>query len=391
MIQARYHKIYLQILHMKHAKIHNLKKIFFIVLALYALSNFIALNARAYNLIISEIMYDLKDGSDTDREWVEIFNNGNETVDISGWKFYEGGTNHGINLVNEVNNFIIPVGDYALLVDNATKFLADWPNFSGIIFDSSFSLSNTGENITLRNAELEDVNSMSYSSGWGGNGDGNSLAKIVLSGVNNSYNWQGNSPTPGQENIFVSPSPSPEPSPTPSISASPSPSPSVSTSPSLATPSPSTSVSVTPSPSPSLSVYPTPSPSFMPSPTHSPSLQAVASPTPQTTPSPSLIYPHYIYPSFLPTNKPLLSQGVISSPETSGNESLLSARGLKSASSSSTNLGALQNKYLNKLKKVFSSNKFFQDFPSLSPKTMFWGFVVAGVSAAAVFFLFLKI
>ena len=38
------------------------------------------------SLEISEIMYDLKTGSDDGREWVEIFNNGSETVNLANWK-----------------------------------------------------------------------------------------------------------------------------------------------------------------------------------------------------------------------------------------------------------------------------------------------------------------
>ena len=71
-------------------------------------------------------MYDLKNGSDTGREWVEIFNSASETIDISNWRLYEGGTNHNINLVNETDSFIIPSDSYALLVDNVSKFLIDW-------------------------------------------------------------------------------------------------------------------------------------------------------------------------------------------------------------------------------------------------------------------------
>src|SRR3989344_973530 len=99
-------------------------------------------------IVISEIMYDLKNGSDDGREWIEVYNNSDTSVDLSTFKFFEANTNHKlISVAGEEN---IPSLDYALIVSNAEKFQTDWPAFSGTIFDSTFSLSNTGENLILK-------------------------------------------------------------------------------------------------------------------------------------------------------------------------------------------------------------------------------------------------
>ena len=37
------------------------------------------------NVVISEIMYDPNQGSDTDLEWIEIYNDGSVSVDLSSW------------------------------------------------------------------------------------------------------------------------------------------------------------------------------------------------------------------------------------------------------------------------------------------------------------------
>lgn len=154
-----------------------------------------AVNAQ---IVINEIMYDLE-GQDDGQEWIEILNTGSDTVDLSGWKLYEAGVNHKINLAGGNNNFIIPSGGYAVIADNPEKFTLDWPNFSGTVFDSSFSLSNVGESIILRDSGLNDIDSVSYTSEWGANGDGNSLQKI-------SGNWKVASPTPvGQNSNFNNP------------------------------------------------------------------------------------------------------------------------------------------------------------------------------------------
>lgn len=138
---------------------------------------------------ISEVMYD-PSGADDGHEWIEVYNSG-ASFDLSKWKLFEGGTNHGISAYAGGSN--VPTGGYAVLVDSPSKFLADWPSFSGQIFDTVFSggLNNTnGETLILRNDSLSDVDSVTYSSTLGANGDGNSLQKVGSS-------FTASSPTPG--------------------------------------------------------------------------------------------------------------------------------------------------------------------------------------------------
>ncbi|MEK7502853.1 MAG: lamin tail domain-containing protein [Patescibacteria group bacterium] len=151
------------------------------------------------SIVISEIMYDVE-GSDTGREWVEIQNIGAD-ADLTGWKLFESGVNHGLVLAK--GNILLPQNGFAIIADNIDKFLLDWPDFSGTIFDSSFSLSNSGETVILRDAGLGDSDTVVYSSDFGANGDGNSLQKVGNS-------WVSNSPTlgAGVESENNSPSPS---------------------------------------------------------------------------------------------------------------------------------------------------------------------------------------
>ncbi|TAL49443.1 PKD domain-containing protein [Patescibacteria group bacterium] len=139
-------------------------------------------------VVISEIMYDLS-GTDTDREWVEVQNQGSSAVDLSQWRFFEGNTNHTLNIVQ--GNATLGAGEYAVIADNSAKFLLDWPNFSGILFDSSFSLGNTGETLVLRDEAGTDRDTISYSSSLGAAGDGNSLHR-------SGGNLTAGTPTPGQ-------------------------------------------------------------------------------------------------------------------------------------------------------------------------------------------------
>ena len=138
------------------------------------------------SLVFSEIYYNPA-GSDDNHEWIEVYNNGTLSVDVTKWRFEEEGTQHLIK--NATSQTQINPDSYAIIAESTAQFLLDYPEFSGLIFDSSFSLSNTGEQLALRigkDGEISDF--ITYNSTWGG--DGNfSLEKIDLNGPNIQENW----------------------------------------------------------------------------------------------------------------------------------------------------------------------------------------------------------
>jgi hypothetical protein len=144
------------------------------------------------NLILNEIMYDLP-GTDDGREWIEIYNAGTGDVDLTSLKLFEEGTNHGIT---DTGNKTIPPGGFAIIASDPTKFVADWPEFQGLIFDSTFSLSNTGEDIALKDAEGNIIDQISYSLEDGAAGNERSL-QLYGSGLIEAL------PTPGLPNKSV--------------------------------------------------------------------------------------------------------------------------------------------------------------------------------------------
>ena len=137
---------------------------------------------------ITEIMYDLP-GTDTGREWIEVQNTGNTEISFLKWKLFEANTNHGLTLFQ--GNATTSASGFAIIADDPTKFLADNPAYSGTLYKSSFSLSNTGETLELK-LDNANVFQATYTSGVGGAGDGNSLHFS-----NNT--WQSGIPTPGME------------------------------------------------------------------------------------------------------------------------------------------------------------------------------------------------
>ena len=128
--------------------------------------------ATTGDININEIMYD-PPGTDTNHEWLELYNNDTKAINITGWKFYEADTNHGLTLVQ--GSITIPVGGYAIIADNATMFLHEYPECTCTVIDSVFSLGNTEEYIALKNATLDIIDDVTYNASWGAKNNNKTL------------------------------------------------------------------------------------------------------------------------------------------------------------------------------------------------------------------------
>ena len=138
---------------------------------------------------ISEIMYDVP-GTDTDREWIEVQNTGDSAVDLSTYKLFEANTNHGLTISQ--GSATIPAGWFAIIADKPSAFLSDNAGYTGAIFDSSFSLSNTGESLSIKDGAGNITDTVTYDPTIGAGGDGNSLQKV-------GSVWKAGVPTPGAQ------------------------------------------------------------------------------------------------------------------------------------------------------------------------------------------------
>ena len=173
----------------------NKKFIFVLVVFIF----FFSFKLAQASVIINEIMYNPA-GTDTNREWVELYNNGSDVADIisgksdSTWRFDDGSSS--LHYINDDLN--ISAGGYAILADNKDAFLSEYPNFSGLVADTSMSLNNSGT-IKIWNGSKDTgsaVDSVSYDSTGGGDNDGNSLQLI-------NGSWVAGTPTPGKENTDI--------------------------------------------------------------------------------------------------------------------------------------------------------------------------------------------
>ncbi|MDB5266871.1 MAG: Lamin globular tail-like protein [Parcubacteria group bacterium] len=140
-------------------------------------------------------MYDLL-GSDSGREWIEIYNSGSTPITIGGgsgsgsWRFGDNSGAHTLTL--SAGSATLAAGEYAIIANDPSSngFLSDWPSFSGNIFKSSFSLPNTSATLSIKDGSGIVTDQISYTSSQGAGGDGNSLQ-------NSSSGWLSAAPTPG--------------------------------------------------------------------------------------------------------------------------------------------------------------------------------------------------
>lgn len=98
-----------------------------------------------------EIMFD-PPSSDTGREWVLIQNVGEIDIPVKELFLYEEGVKHKVSAATSslgVISQVIGPNEKGVIADNPSKFLLDYPNYQGAIFDSVFSLKNTGEILRL--------------------------------------------------------------------------------------------------------------------------------------------------------------------------------------------------------------------------------------------------
>ncbi len=92
-----------------------------------------------------------------DQQWVEIYNRTEEPVDIEEWKFLVNEEyDHNITTTTQTDTFIIDPGEYAVLARNDLEFRNIFPDYSGKLYDTtwSHSLSKEGNDaIGLKNDE----------------------------------------------------------------------------------------------------------------------------------------------------------------------------------------------------------------------------------------------
>jgi hypothetical protein len=162
-----------------------------LVLAVLFLSVFKQVSA---DIVINEIMYAPEGGGGY--EWIEIFNSGNDAVDLTDWRFFNNKIDSAPLRLQKGSVNLSPNG-YAIVTT-----ISGVDYFSGTVFSSSkFSLPNdsfkynTYKAISDSNKQIIDF--VTYTTNANTTGTGNSLQLIDGS-------WSGATPTPGSANQSTS-------------------------------------------------------------------------------------------------------------------------------------------------------------------------------------------
>jgi hypothetical protein len=100
------------------------------------------------DIVINELMYDPISGNDDD-QYIELYNQGTNTVNLAGWQFTDGVT------FTIPNNTIVPPGGYLVVANNLSNLFAHYPNLNSgnTVGNYSGKLSHDGELVVLAQPE----------------------------------------------------------------------------------------------------------------------------------------------------------------------------------------------------------------------------------------------
>lgn len=110
------------------------------------------------NIVINEINYNSADDANAG-DWVELYNNTNSDVDVSGWIFSDSDDSH---------KFVLPQGvtmskkSYLVIFEDKTLFRSEYPNINPAFGESGFGLSGGGELIRVYDASNTLVDMVEY-------------------------------------------------------------------------------------------------------------------------------------------------------------------------------------------------------------------------------------
>ena len=166
----------------------------------------VSIRAEKNSIVINEMMYEPLSGQN---EWIELCHRGTAPVDLAGWKFSDRPTASGVNsfMISSPSTTMQP-GDFVVVAADSTilslfPYLAS-PSSTVHLFilnrSGGFGLNNDGDDIVLRDATGQTIDSVSYSPSWHHpdvtDTKGRSLERINPDiGSNDRRNWS-TSPVP---------------------------------------------------------------------------------------------------------------------------------------------------------------------------------------------------
>ncbi len=110
------------------------------------------------SIVINEINYNSNIGHDTD-DWLELYNNSNKDIDMSGWILMDNSNQH---IYNFPENFTLKADELIVLCSDIVKFTNINNSVTNYRGNINFRLNDNGEMIRLFDAEMNIVDFVEY-------------------------------------------------------------------------------------------------------------------------------------------------------------------------------------------------------------------------------------
>ncbi|MCX6174927.1 MAG: lamin tail domain-containing protein [Ignavibacteriales bacterium] len=138
--------------------------------------------ASRNEIVVNEFMYA---PSNDEPEWIELYNTSYRAINLKNWKITDNSTTVTIS----TTDYFLNPGEYLVVASDAA--ISNYYRItSKFLIKQLPSLNNSGDDIILRSNLNTTIDSLKYSSSWGGTG-GKSLERIEsTSSSTNSLNWR---------------------------------------------------------------------------------------------------------------------------------------------------------------------------------------------------------
>lgn len=148
-------------------------------------------HAADNDIVINEVMAN-PPAPETSLEWVELYNNSSDEVDLNGWGFEN----------KVINDLAATIGakNYLIIARNKTAFEGQWPGASAPIIQMTMVLASDADTVTLKNSDASYTETFSWTSDAGEN-----LSWQRLSPTDNDWDISSTGGTPGAKNSFPAP------------------------------------------------------------------------------------------------------------------------------------------------------------------------------------------
>ncbi|OGV12493.1 MAG: hypothetical protein A2440_14665 [Stygiobacter sp. RIFOXYC2_FULL_38_25] len=136
----------------------------------YVLVNIAEKPASYTDVVVNEIMY--KQSND-EPEWIELYNRTDHTVNLKNWRVTDSSSDETIT----TKDFLLQPNEYVVVSSDAaiTNY---YTNSLNVIVSKLPLLNDGGDDIIIKSNTNSTVDSVKYSSTWGGNTGGKSLERV---------------------------------------------------------------------------------------------------------------------------------------------------------------------------------------------------------------------